>query len=202
MGHLERKIRERENLRNAMLDAALGIAEKEGWQALTIRKIADAIEYTAPIVYEHFTNKEELISEIIRQGFISMSKSYQDVFENELNPKERLLAVSMGHWDFAFENKVLFQIMFSLERCTPSDEFLRIKNIIKDTFVQFTHKEGEELTFIIFNWVCLMSGTISTVMMMDGQPFHAKQFAHFDPRKIFQSFIERFLKSIEDNNEL
>ncbi len=58
MSSIERKIRQKENLREGILQAAKKIAVNEGWQAVTIRKIADEIEYTPPIVYEHFANKE------------------------------------------------------------------------------------------------------------------------------------------------
>jgi AcrR family transcriptional regulator len=197
MGHQERKIRDRENLRKSMLAAAVEIAEKEGWQALTIRKIADAIEYTAPIVYEHFTNKEELIREIIRKGHQSMIASHHGIFDGNLTPKEILLEVSLNHWDFAFENKVLYQLMFSLERCAPGDDIIEVMNMIKETFFKLTGKENIELKSIIFNWVCLMSGTISTVMMMDGQKFHHEKEMDVDPRSLYQSFIERFLNSID-----
>jgi AcrR family transcriptional regulator len=196
MGHLERKVRDKENLRNAMLAAALDIAEKEGWHALTIRKIADAIEYTAPIVYEHFTNKEELIGEIIHQGYRTLIMQYQEVFEKGLPPKDTLLEVSLRHWDFAFNNKLLYQLMFSLERHKPSEEILNGMTMIKNAFVKVTRKEGRELIPIIFNWVCLMSGTISAIMMFEGHEVHHEKDIPHDPREMYKSFIERFLNSI------
>ncbi len=196
MGHQERKIRDKETLRNAMLAAALGIAEKEGWHALTIRKIADAIEYTAPIVYEHFENKEELIAEIIHNGFNTLFKEYQSVFILNLEPKETLLEISLRHWDFAFNNKILYQLMFSLERRKPGDEVIKGMTAIKDIFVKVTKKEGCDLIPLIFNWVCLMSGTISGIMMFEGHPNPHANDMPFSPREMYKSFIERFLNSI------
>jgi AcrR family transcriptional regulator len=198
MGHQERKLRDKENLRNAMLTAALNIAEKEGWHALTIRKIADAIEYTAPIVYEHFENKEELITEIIQNGYRSLFQKYRDVLEQPLEPKEILLEISMRHWDFAFENKILYQLMFSLERSKPGDEVIKSMTVIRDLFVKLTKKEGSELFPLIFNWICLMSGTISAIFMLEGcpNPTPHKSELHVHPRDMYQSFIERFLNSI------
>ena len=196
MGHQERKIRDKETLRNAMLAAALSIAEKEGWHALTIRKIADAIEYTAPIVYEHFENKEELISEIIHNGYASMFQEYQTVFGLNLEPKETLLEISLRHWDFAFNNKVLYQLMFSLERRKPGDEVIKGMTAIKDIFVKITNKEGHDLIPLILNWVCLMNGTISAFMMFEGHPNPHSKDMPFTPRDLYKSFIERFLNSI------
>ena len=51
---LERKLRSREQTRSGIMQTAKTIARREGWQAVSIRKIADAIEYSAPIVYEYF----------------------------------------------------------------------------------------------------------------------------------------------------
>ncbi|HRX31691.1 MAG TPA: hypothetical protein P5349_07350 [Tenuifilaceae bacterium] len=48
MGHVERRKKEKENIRKGILDAALKIAMSDGWGAVTIRKIADVIEYTPP----------------------------------------------------------------------------------------------------------------------------------------------------------
>ncbi len=56
MGHIERKKREQQITRNSILKAALDIANAEGWQAVTIRKISESIEYTTSIVYSHFEN--------------------------------------------------------------------------------------------------------------------------------------------------
>lgn len=196
MGHQERKIRDKENLRNAMLAAALSIAEKEGWHALTIRKIADAIEYTAPIVYEHFENKEELISEIIQNGYRSLFQEYQQVMAIATEPKEILLEISLRHWDFAFNNKILYQLMFSLERRKPGDEVVKSMTVIRDLFVKLTKKEGAEIFTLIFNWICLMSGTISAIMMLEGCPHPHEKEIKINPREMYKSFIERFLNSI------
>ena len=63
MGHIERRQKEKEEMRKRIMDTTLKIAVSEGWDAVTIRKIANAIEYTPPIVYEHFKNKEDLFDD-------------------------------------------------------------------------------------------------------------------------------------------
>ena len=69
MGITERKLRQREEVRASILAAASKLVEKEGWQALSIRKIADAIEYSAPVIYDHFENKDALLLEFTKRGF-------------------------------------------------------------------------------------------------------------------------------------
>ena len=58
MGIAERKLRQKVEVKASILQAAWQLVEKEGWQSLSIRKIADAIEYSAPVIYDHFENKE------------------------------------------------------------------------------------------------------------------------------------------------
>lgn len=198
MGSQERKLREKEALKQSMLSAAINIAKCEGWQAVTIRKIADAIDYSAPIVYEHFTNKEDLIAEIIHQGYKQMLGSFREVVIQNMTPDELLLEISLKHWDFAMENKVLFQLMFSLEREHPRDDFMNVLTAIRNTFAKTTHKEGPELDSIIFNWVCLMSGTITTLMLIEEKKQKPPHELNISPKELYRSFILRFLKSIHD----
>src|SRR6266849_4709924 len=69
VGSKQRRERECQELRQAILSAARDIAAREGWQEVTIRKIAEAIEYTPPIIYEYFASKEALLLELLREGF-------------------------------------------------------------------------------------------------------------------------------------
>jgi len=62
--------------KTAILAQQEKLQPKRGWHSLTIRKIAEEIEYTPPIVYEHFEKKEDLIREIVDAGFNMLSKEF------------------------------------------------------------------------------------------------------------------------------
>ena len=192
MGYIERKQRGKESVRKSILDAALNIAVKEGWHSVTIRKIADAIEYTPPIVYEHFENKEDLIRELILSGFRELLKGFISAKEMETDPKKVLMQVSLNQWDYAFKNKELYQLMFSLERPIHNEETTAAFMVIRDVFMQVS-KDDEQLAYVLMaNWMCLQNGTISTFMSMPTPPALSK----IPPKELFKSFIERFLNSI------
>jgi AcrR family transcriptional regulator len=70
----DRILRLKEETRINILDAALQIVKEEGWQALSMRKIADVIEYTAPIIYEYFQTKMRYCLELTRKGYLILSK--------------------------------------------------------------------------------------------------------------------------------
>ena len=115
MASKERIQRLKEETRVNILDAALHIVKHEGWQALSMRKIADVIEYTAPIIYEYFANKEAILLELTRRGFLILSKDLQEARAKHRLPAKQLEAMWLAYWNFAFANKELYQVMFGVE---------------------------------------------------------------------------------------
>ena len=77
MGIAERKIRQKEEFRASILEAAWLQVLTDGWQSLSIRKIADAIEYSIPVIYNHFENKEVILLEFTKEGFQKLADALQ-----------------------------------------------------------------------------------------------------------------------------
>ncbi|WP_342646617.1 TetR/AcrR family transcriptional regulator [Mucilaginibacter sp. CSA2-8R] len=114
MASKERIARLKEETRINILDAALQIVKQEGWQALSLRKIADVIEYTAPIIYEYFANKEAILLELTRKGFLLLDRELQQAKAEHRSPAKQLEAMWLAYWNFAFDNKELYQVMFGV----------------------------------------------------------------------------------------
>lgn len=114
MGIKERRAREKQVTRESILTAAHQIARQEGWPALTIRKVADAIEYSTPMIYEHFANKEEILLELMREGYRQLIASTQQARFSTEDLRERLFKIVDAYWDFAQSNPELYQIMNGL----------------------------------------------------------------------------------------
>jgi AcrR family transcriptional regulator len=203
MGHIERKKREKENTKNSILKAALDIANKEGWQAVTIRRISESIEYTTSIVYEHFENKEALLNEISINGFRSLYQQGERILSEELDPEEQLLRVSLNSWDFALKNRELYNLMFSLNQ--PSDEnSIKGMDLIKGIFVKLTGKNESEIDSIVLNWLCLRQGSINFLMNFNPVSLDKMNDNELEIklRELFIEFIERFISSIKPNNNI
>ena len=195
MGHVERKQREKENVKKSILAAAVKIAVADGWHSVTIRKIAEAIEYTPPIVYEHFENKEDLIRELVISGFRAVIQQYEKVQSKDLDPESKLIEFSLVHWDFAETNKELYRLMFSLERSEPDEEAMKGLLLIKETVKKISGKNDDESMPIILNWICLLIGTISVMMQFEN---NIKCFEmNLKPRELFISFIKSFVAGIK-----
>jgi AcrR family transcriptional regulator len=114
MGIKERRDRERQELKQAILEAAREIAAREGWQAVTIRKVADRIEYSPPTIYEHFANKEAILIELMREGFRLLLAEIRAGDAPAAGAETRLLALANAYWAFAWKHPELYQVMHGL----------------------------------------------------------------------------------------
>lgn len=108
-----RRDRERQRMRARLLDAARGIAAEEGWNAVTIRRIADRLEYTAPILYQHFASKESLLVELMLVGFAELTDRLKAAAR--VPAAERLAAMAREYWAFAFASPELYQAMNGMD---------------------------------------------------------------------------------------
>jgi AcrR family transcriptional regulator len=114
MGIAERKLRQKEEVRASILEAAWKVVETEGWQALSIRKIAEAIEYSVPVIYDHFANKEAILLEFTRKGFRLLNEDLERAKGRFENPEQQIEALAYSYWNFAFTHKEYYQLMYGL----------------------------------------------------------------------------------------
>lgn len=110
MGLKERRERERTQVREKILDAALEFFSKEGSEGVTMRALADAIEYSPPVIYAHFRDKEAIIQELCIRQLRGLAKAFATFAH--LDPIERLRRIGYVYADFAVEHPSHFRFMF------------------------------------------------------------------------------------------
>jgi AcrR family transcriptional regulator len=142
MGVIERKQRQKNEVKSSILCAARQLVIEEGWSSLSIRKIADAIEYSVPVIYDHFENKEAIQLEFAREGFRILGEKIQEARDNHLEPSKQIEAMAMSYWDFAFTNKEFYQIMFGVGMPT-CDMAMKVPEM--ETFRQLMQSSIQEL---------------------------------------------------------
>ncbi|QNK61374.1 TetR/AcrR family transcriptional regulator [Pedobacter sp. PAMC26386] len=147
MGSKERIQRVKEETRANILDAALEIVKEDGWQALSMRKIADKIEYTAPIIYEYFANKEGILLELTRKGNLLLLIDLKAAKAKHNTPEKQLTAMWIAYWDFAFEHTHLYQVMFGVDMiCCEQQKSLpeveASRKLISDTIIEIMKIDG------------------------------------------------------------
>src|SRR5580765_6562626 len=99
MGTKERREREREELRTKILDAARELFAKEGYEAVSMRRIAEAIEYSPTAIYVHFKDKAELMRELCHEDFSKLDAGNPDALETT-DPVERIRALGRMYIHF------------------------------------------------------------------------------------------------------
>lgn len=115
MSSEERRRREQQELKRRILETAREIARTEGWSSVTLRKIADRIDYTHAALYSYFTNKEQLLLEILREGFHLLVADLSRATMGVTTPHEAFRRLVFAYWTFAWRYPELYRLMYGLD---------------------------------------------------------------------------------------
>jgi AcrR family transcriptional regulator len=107
------------------MQKAREIAAKDGWAAVTVRKVAERIGYTAPIIYEHFGSKDEMLNQMLKKGYDSLHDEILKAVDCCEQKEDRLRAMAMAYWNFAHETPELYQLMYGMEGARATSEAAR-----------------------------------------------------------------------------
>lgn len=111
MGIAERKERQKAELRDTILAAARRIFVQEGAAALTMRRIADAVEYSPGTIYLHFSSREEIALQLVREGFAALLAAIEPVL-TIADPMERIRAVGRAYIEFGLADPETYKLTF------------------------------------------------------------------------------------------
>jgi len=111
VGTKDRRDRERQETKQAILDAARGMFVRNGYEATTMRGIADAVEYTPTAIYHHFRNKEALLTELCSCDFRALAQAFLRI-GRVADPFERLAKIGEAYVEFAQGHPMQYQLMF------------------------------------------------------------------------------------------
>lgn len=111
MGSAERRARERNQTRERILTAAREIFVREGFEAVTMRRVADAIEYTPAAIYAHFEDKFDLMTALCDADYGLLREAMHEV-EALTDPVDRLRAAGYAYVDFALAHPHHYEFMF------------------------------------------------------------------------------------------
>lgn len=115
----------RDEVRASIIATAREIAAADGWSAVTVRKVAQRIGYTAPIIYEHFGSKDEMLNQVLKTGYDALHATVVELVGNAKEPEERIRAMVMGYWNFAHSMPELYQLMYGMEGARATGEEAR-----------------------------------------------------------------------------
>jgi len=121
----DRKIKEKEALRDLILQAARRLFVAKGIEQTTIRNIADAVDYSVGTVYVYFKDKTDILHALHSEGFTELGNQFKVLFA-VADPMERLRAMGRIYIQFALENPDMYDLMFTLK--APMDYLEDEKN--------------------------------------------------------------------------
>ncbi|MFI9009036.1 TetR/AcrR family transcriptional regulator [Actinosynnema sp. NPDC053489] len=111
----ERRERERAERHRLIVDAARALAEAEGWDAVTTRRLAERVEYSQPVLYSHFKGKDAIVRAVAVQGSADLAERLRAARAAHRSPAAALEAVARAYLDFAAARPALYDAMFVRE---------------------------------------------------------------------------------------
>jgi len=111
MGVKERREREKSETRDKILDAARELFVTEGFEGVSMRKVAERIEYSPTAIYIHFADKEELFRELCHQDYARLAEVFQSSVMST-DPIERLKQIGAIYIDFGTRYPNHYKFMF------------------------------------------------------------------------------------------
>jgi AcrR family transcriptional regulator len=120
MGITERKERDKREMEKLILDSAMQLFVDEGYKNVTIRKLAEKIEYSPATIYLYFKDKDEILFTLQRMAFEKFHR-FQTSMQTIQDPLERLTEHGKAYVKFALENREYYELMFLIDSPMSQD---------------------------------------------------------------------------------
>lgn len=185
MGPKERRAREREETRSVILDAARELFVAEGYEAVTMRRIADKIEYSPTAIYFHFRDKEALLKELCECDFATLAVQLSKIAQVK-DPIERLRRTGHAYIDFGLGRPNHYRLMFMtphppiehddseiVERGNPEkDAYAFVRGIVTEIIEQGLFKgTAKDIDLITQTMWAAAHGVISLQIAKENDPW-------------------------------
>jgi AcrR family transcriptional regulator len=121
MGVQERRARQKENIREEILDAARTLFVKEGYEHVSMRKIAEKIEYAPGTIYLYFRDKAEILERICDETFAKLEKRMHAIHADPSNPLDNLRRGLRTYIQFGIDNPNHYIVTFVQAKQIPHD---------------------------------------------------------------------------------
>jgi len=112
MASADRRTRERAARHRLILSTARGLAEAEGWDAVTTRRLSNEIEYSQPVLYKHFSSMEAIAEAIAVEGFGELADVLHAARTDAGATQCPLRPLARAYISFARDNPALYDAMF------------------------------------------------------------------------------------------
>jgi AcrR family transcriptional regulator len=108
----ERRERDLARRRQLIVTAARQLAETEGWEGVTMRRLAERVEYSQPVLYSHFTGKADIVRAVALEGFGELAAELRSARTAAGSPAAALRALAAAYLRFAQSRPAVYDAMF------------------------------------------------------------------------------------------
>jgi AcrR family transcriptional regulator len=174
-----RRERERAEREKLIVTAARELAEAEGWDAVTTRRLASEIEYSQPVLYSHFKGKGAIMAAVAVQGCADLAAELRAARTAAEGPREALAASSEAYTAFARRRPALYDAMFThlvdLPFATPEapaalqEAFGELERVVRPIAA-----DGDDLGLLTETYWAALHGLV-TLMRSGRLPEHAHE---------------------------
>jgi AcrR family transcriptional regulator len=109
----DRRERERAARRRLIVTTARKLAEADGWDAVTTRRLSTEIEYSQPVLYKHFTGMEQIAEAVAVEGFGELADVIRAARSRAGTASDALTHIAHAYVDFAHDNPAVYDAMFT-----------------------------------------------------------------------------------------
>ncbi len=201
MGLSERKIRQQLEVKNQIIASSREIVQAEGWAALSIRKIAEAIEYSVPVVYKHFESKEAITSYFVAEGFAALKHEIESCVIQGDSIENRVQQVAKGYWLFASKNPQDYELMFGvgLPTCEMHQQVPSIKELstylleIINELIASSKNENISSCIKYRSFWSILHGVVAIELLS------LNRWDNVCPSEVLEDTVNAFIQSIKTN---
>ena len=210
MGITERKNRDKQDLKQHILDAAKLLFTKHGYDATSIRKIANVIEFSPTTIYLYYRDKNDILYALHQEGFKMLGTSFNDLVKIT-DPLERLKAMGRAYLQFALDHSDFYELMFIMkepiqwletEECVAGDwlEGITTFDFLHNTIIDCQQKgyflDQNSKLFSLFIW-STVHGLCSLSLHGHFEQVVKGSKLNIPSDKILESSFENFLDLID-----
>lgn len=147
-----RKLKEKEDLRRLILDTAGELFTSEGYENVSMRKIAERIGYSPTTIYLYFRDKEDLLREVCESTFSRLADEIRRSYDGAMTPLERMQRGLLTYIRFGLANPHHYEVVFISSKV----------NFMSPNSFSFEGSMGQQAFELLANSVreCVTSGDI------------------------------------------
>lgn len=151
----QRRERERDETRVSILAAARDLGRSEGWDAVTMRALADRLEYSTNFAYRYFTGRDDILLALVRSGFAQLreamsaavgDRNSEKSSEEHPEPPEwdAIRRASHAYLDFALSESDLYQLMYGVGGSrVPATDAWTEGQAVGDVLIELLESAGD-----------------------------------------------------------